>query len=59
MIKSNEGSIEIYGDLDGVKADLSMIIIKLVEAKVFSFKDIEEVVSISKKCIEKRNKNDK
>lgn len=36
-----------------------MIIIKLVETKVFSFKDIEEVVSVSKKCIEKRNKNDK
>ena len=59
MIKSNEGNIEIYGDLDGVKADLSMIIIKLVETKIFSFKDINEVVSVSKKIYEKRNKNDK
>lgn len=58
MIKSNEGSIEIYGDIDGVKADLTMIIINLVEAKVFTLKDIDKLMSLAKKYIEKGNKND-
>ena len=58
MIKSNEGNIEIYGELDGVRADFTMIIIKLVETKIFSFKDIDKLMQLAKKYIEKGNKND-
>ncbi len=58
MIKSNEGSIEIYGDIDDVKADLGMIIIKLLETELFSFKDIDKVVSIAKKMYRKYRKEE-
>lgn len=49
MIRTENGEITIKGTLTDIQADLTFIILKLLDTQLFTFKNLDEVLRVVKK----------